>query len=314
MYDFSVVVCIYNSDIEKLFLTLNTILFQENCTFEIVIADDGSKTFDEDAIKEYFRKNNFIDYRIVGNLVNYGTVKNCLSGVRVAQGKYIKFISPGDYLYDENTLFKYGEYIKNKEYKVVFGRAAYYSVGDKEITLYQKMNPVDLEPYINKDKKAMFRNYLYYRDYILGAAFICNKEVLLKYLLIIQDKVKYAEDCSYILMVADGIEVGFLDDFMIWYEYGTGISTNKSSFWSEMLYKDNLECFKLVAQRHPNLKECYDLLIKRKNLKTLYLKWESKLHSKYVKLKKRFCGDNFLKNPDVSILKKILLGGGNASN
>ena len=314
MYDFSVVVCTYNSDIKKLFITLNTIMFQRNCSFEIVIADDGSKMFDEVAIREYFDRNEFCNYQIVRNLVNNGTVKNCLSGVRLAKGKYIKFISPGDYLYDENTLFKFGKFISNKEYKVVFGRAAYYSVDDKDVTLYQKMNPVDLEPYITTDKKAIFKNYLYYRDYILGAAFICKKEVLLNYLLKIQEKVKYAEDCSYILMVADGIEIGLLDDFIIWYEYGTGISTNKSSFWSEMLYKDNLECFKLVAQGHPNLKECYDLFIKRKNLRTMCLKWESKLHNKYVKLKKRFCNKKFFKEPDLSVLKKILFGGNNASN
>ena len=39
MYDFSVVVCTYNSDIDKLFLTLKTILIQKNITYEIVITD-----------------------------------------------------------------------------------------------------------------------------------------------------------------------------------------------------------------------------------------------------------------------------------
>lgn len=314
MYDFSVVVCTYNSDIEKLFLTLKSIIRQKNIKYEIVIADDGSRTFDENSIKEYLERNKFSDYQIVSNSVNEGTVKNVISGLRVAKGRYIKAISPGDLLYDENALVKFKKFIEKNNYKVVFGRAAYYSVENNDIVLYQKMNPVDLQPYISCDKKAIFKNYLYYRDYILGACLILEKEVFIRYLSIIQGKIKYAEDCSYILMVSDGLDIGFLDDFMIWYEYGSGISTNKSSFWAEMLYKDNLECFKLVADRHPELQECYDLVIKRKNLRTILLKWQSKLHSRYLKLKNRFADNKVIKHPDINVLKGILFGGSDASN
>ena len=314
MYDFSVVVCTYNSDIDKLFLTLKSILAQKNVTYEIVIADDGSINFEKSRIIEWFKRNSFDDYVIVTNPVNFGTVINYHSGIKVARGKYIKGTAPGDFIYDENTLFKFKQFVDKNNYKVVFGRAAYYSVVDNEIIMYQKMNPVDLQPYLDCDKKAIFKNYLYYRDYILGAALILEKEILEKYLLFIQGKIKYAEDCSYILMVSDGVDIGFLDDFMIWYEYGSGISTNKSSFWAEMIYKDNLECFKLVANRHPALQECYDLFIKRKNLRTILLKWQSKLHKKFLKLKNRFSDNKVFKHPDINILKGIIFGGSNASN
>lgn len=314
MYDFSVVVCTYNSDIEKLFTTLKSIVVQENVTYEIIIADDGSKFLDKSTIEDWFRENDFDYYIIVANPVNQGTVKNCITGIAKARGKYVKFISPGDFLYDKDTLFNFKQFIEHNNYRVVFGRAAYYSVENNDITLYQKMNPVDLQPYINCDKKAIFKNYLYYRDYILGASLILEKDILERYLLLIQGKIKYAEDCSYILMVADGVDIGFLDDFMIWYEYGSGISTNKSSFWSEMLYKDNLECFKLVADRHPELQECYDLFIKRRNVRTILLKWQSKLHNKYLKLQNRFADNKVFKHPDIDVLKAILFGGSNASN
>ena len=314
MYDFSIVVCTHNSDIEKLLITLKSIVSQENVTYEIIIADDGSKFLDKCTIEDWFQENSFNDYFIVANSVNQGTVKNCISGVRLAKGKYIKTISPGDYLYNKDTLFKFKQFIDDNKYRVVFGKAAYYSVSNNDITLYQKMNPVDLQPYIDCDKNAIFKNYLYYRDYILGACLILEKEVFIKYLSIIQGKIKYAEDCSYILMVSDGVDIGFLDDFMIWYECDSGISTNKSSFWADMLYKDNLECFKLVVFRHPELRECYDLFIKRKNLRTILLWLQSKLHYKFLKFKSRYVGDKGFKHLDVNILKGILFGGSNASN
>ena len=76
MYDFSVVVCTYNSDIDKLFLTLKSILRQKNITYEIIITDDGSSFLEMSRIIEWFQKNNFNDYVIVANPVNLGTVKN----------------------------------------------------------------------------------------------------------------------------------------------------------------------------------------------------------------------------------------------
>ena len=46
-------------------------------------------------VKEYFENNEFNNYKLVFNPVNKGTVYNTYSGLLAAEGKYIKFISPG---------------------------------------------------------------------------------------------------------------------------------------------------------------------------------------------------------------------------
>ena len=301
MYDFSVIVCTYNSDIDKLFKTLKSIIWQENCSFEIIITDDGSSVFNIVEIKQWFDINNFKNYTIIKNDKNQGTVKNCLEGVKNTSGKYVKFISPGDFLYDRYTLCRYKEFIENNNYLVVFGKAAYYSVLDGKINIYEKSNPIDLEPYINKNKQVILKNYLYYKDYILGAALIVDRDILLKYLLLIQNEIIYAEDCSYILMVADGIDIGFLDEFIIWYEYGTGISTSGSKVFLEKIWQDNLTCFKMLAQRNYKLRDAYDFFVQKKTIRTFYLKLKNKIHNKYIKIKTR----NF-KEPDSNKLKNIL--------
>ena len=55
----SVLVLSYNSDIDKLYLTLKSIIKQKIDDFEIVVSDDGSKDNHEQELAEYFKQNDF---------------------------------------------------------------------------------------------------------------------------------------------------------------------------------------------------------------------------------------------------------------
>ena len=70
MKEVSVVVVTYNSPFEKLENTLQSVIWQENVDFEIIIADDGSKSFDKERVENWFLTNGFKDYKFVLNLVN----------------------------------------------------------------------------------------------------------------------------------------------------------------------------------------------------------------------------------------------------
>ena len=75
----------------------------------------------------------------------------------------------------------------------------------------------------------------------------------------IVNKIKYAEDCSVYLMIADGIEINFFDNYLIWYESDSGISNSKNSIWIERLWTDSKECFDIIIKKYPKMKWIYRL-------------------------------------------------------
>ena len=301
-YDCTVVVVTYNSDLNKLYSTLLSIIKQKNISIQIVISDYGSFNFEKESLEKWFEKNSVLDYKIVTSEINTGTVKNVIRGVKAADAEIVKSISPGDLLYDEYVLYKIVSFMKKENLKLAFGKGAYYSQEDDNIRLYDFCNPKDLEPYKAKNKLKIQKNYLLYRDYVLGALFVTNKMLLLNYLAKIDGLVKYAEDCSVIMMIADGIEIGFLDEFLIWYEYGSGISTNGSKVWAERIRNDNNNCFKLLYNAGGPYKDVFAWHLGNRSLKTFWYKLQCKLHNKKVSLRKT----NYIQEMDIEKLRKQL--------
>lgn len=252
--DISVVVVTYNVNYDKLFATLQSAIIQKDVDFEIVIADDGSKNFDRKKVEDWFAEREFTNYQLVLNPVNQGTLKNALSGWRAAKGAFVKQLSPGDMLYKDTSLREALDKIKKEGYEIAFGIAASYVNKDGDITIVDNQNPHNLAPYYLKDAEDIAIHYVEMKDYANGMAFVAKRELLLKYGTMMEGKVIYAEDCVYILMVSDGVKIGFLDDYLIWYEYGEGISTQNSNVWAERLSKDNRACFDIIAKLNPRWK------------------------------------------------------------
>ena len=141
--------------------------------------------------------------------------------------------------------------MKKNDYKIAFGRAVYYSIDDNAISITKRTNPMNLKPYINYDFNKIKKDYLYYQDYILGSSVICESSLFHEYIEKIIDLVKYAEDRVYIMMIADGIKIHFWNNYLLWYECNTGVSTSNPDKYSKQLALENSECFKLIAKEHP---------------------------------------------------------------
>lgn len=250
---FSVLVLTYNSAWDKTRQTLYSILIQKNVDFELVVADDGSEENNYDKIKKYIESFGFTDYFLVENKQNKGTVKNILSGLAFCHGEYIKPISPGDFLYDENILQKTQECIINRNATVFFERACYYSIkDDSPFVFLDKANPHDVRPYLMDDYTKIKRNYLAYSDLILGASVIYKTSVFRDYLSKMSDYIKYAEDNTIIYMLAHGEHVEFLSEIQygVWYEYMSGISMGNDSVWLERVANDRKNVISLLYQEH----------------------------------------------------------------
>ena len=89
VYDISFCFLVYRPDYEKLFITLNSIVQQKGCRYEIVLTDDGSEDFRHQEIEQWLDERHFSQYTIVRSPVNRGIVHNEMNALRVARGRHI---------------------------------------------------------------------------------------------------------------------------------------------------------------------------------------------------------------------------------
>lgn len=97
-------------------------------------------------------------------------------------------------------------------------------------------------------KKAIIERYLFLGDTIHGGAVLCKTEIWKKYISKAVNQVIYAEDCLYRLMVKEGINICYYEDDVLFYEYGTGISTARNDKWTALIKKDLLITDNMILQ------------------------------------------------------------------
>lgn len=242
----SVLLITYNANWDKLRTTLESILMQKGVAFEVIVADDGSKIRWDEALTEIFFKYQFDKYRLVNSKVNVGTVKNLYNGLQQVRGKYCKAISPGDMLYEEDTLRKWASFMDEHDGAMSFGDAVYYNCDESnrettpEIQVLQVKNaPANVDIFEGEQKrKRVFVDYLLANDTILGATIMMRTDIMKEYLSRFVDRVKYAEDYMVRNLIFDNRKVLHYPKKTIWYEYGLGISTSKNDKWARLLFQD----------------------------------------------------------------------------
>lgn len=279
-YDVSIICCTYNSDINKLAATLKSLINQEECKFEIIIADDGSLDNHEEFICNYFKKFNFQDYKLCLNKNNEGTVKNIFEALKLAEGEYVKPISPGDYLYCRTTLKDLIAFAKQNTADIVFGDAVYYTYKFLNINILQKRAPIFNNIYTNDnlyDFEQIVKYQIYYGDFILGASLLYKTTLLYKYLYIIKNFVVYTEDTVIQLFALKKHKIYYFGEFIIWYEADSGISTNSKRGFGKKIKNDLFNFYKLMRTidnkfyiKYAYYNAYFDLIDSNKLLKIIY--------------------------------------------
>ena len=229
MFQVSVVVLTYNPEWIDLKRTLFSIVTQKNVSFEIVIADDGSVNCCASEIRDFLSEYSFSDYIIVNNESNQGTVKNYLSALSRSSAEYVKPISPGDYLYDENSLNAYYSFAKKQNAKAVFADAVYYSpCGANEVfdsmTSPRRKDLFQCTPYPFEE---LIKQFSLHDDGISGAVMFMDRITAIEIMNEISSYVKCVEDLSNTILLCRKIPIFYLAHPCVWYQYGSGISTSK---------------------------------------------------------------------------------------
>lgn len=250
----SVIVLTYNSDINKLMRTVQSILLQKDINVELIICDDGSENNNFDKIELLLRYKNVENYRLISHDKNQGTVKNTIDAVRMAKGGYVKLISPGDYLYNEHTLKDLYVWCTDNSIKACFSEALYYAESNDGITVSEGLSHPRLSGLYEKNKyksNLAKENYLILFDTALGAALFTDRVLLLRYLDEIDNHVIYCEDFTYRLMIADDIPVYYYPNYSVWYESETGISSQTAGI-KEYIKNDLKSVDFLIKTRRKN--------------------------------------------------------------
>ncbi|MBD5440362.1 MAG: glycosyltransferase family 2 protein [Treponema sp.] len=270
----SVLVVVYESSVKKLLITIASILVQKGISKQIVICDDGSDSFPLDETIRFFELQNFTDYIFCLSKENRGIVQNVLNGIEECRGEYLKLISPGDYLHKENTLLEWYKLVKHKDADLSISNAIYYKKHlDGRLEAIRHRN----NPQINKHyyQNQWYYNYLIFDDIALGACILSKTDVTRKYLLLIKDRVKFAEDNVYRIMAADKLLMVYFENDSLLYEYGTGISTGGKDIWSKRIIDDWNETNKIILERinkSGNLEKSFRKVIKSRNKKGIEAK------------------------------------------
>lgn len=245
-YQVSLLIGTYNPDYNKLFVTINSGLIQKNIDLQIVISDDGSKSFESDRIINYFEYKQFHNFVIVSLANNGGTTRNYNNGLEYCKGEYTKFISPGDYLNGEDCLSSWYEYIQSENAVVAFSDCIHYYYDNDEVkTLSVKANPQNIK---NFYKGSWAYNYLVFDDIVTGACTLAKTELLRKYSELLLGKVIYAEDNIYRLMAYNNEPACYFDKDTVLYEHGSGVSTNGNQKWLDRIFADYVAADSIMLQ------------------------------------------------------------------
>lgn len=237
----SIVVLIYNPNLEKLRNTLNSIAMQRAVNYEVIIADDGSEKIDRNLIEHWAYERFCSDkIRLIWNKRNQGTVKNYLKAVEEATGTYVYGISPGDYFYDEYVLRDLYQFAKVNHIEVCFGKPQCYVDVNGGKKLVRRESPINPEFFAPKHYKSFFSSVAFsFGQFPIGATYFRKRTFLLDCLKKLAGTVIYIEDeASTFIYLLEGGKLLYYDRFVVFYESNSGISTNKRHPLAQKFKKD----------------------------------------------------------------------------
>lgn len=222
----TIVILQYRPDAAALRRTLASLAMQDTRDFAVVLGDDGSAQDYFAESRAYLAAHGITDVQTTKLQPNGGTVKNARNAVRAAATRWVLMLSPGDFLYDSETLRWWLGRLQADEPRVAFGRQAYFTPDPPQPTAGE--TPFDRTPYdpAHYDAKAIRRNLLLYDDGISGAGLVYERALFLSALDKMADHVRLAEDFSLRLFAVQGVRITRYDRLTVWYEYGGGVSTD----------------------------------------------------------------------------------------
>lgn len=187
--------------------SIESVINQTYFNWELIIIHDGSPDKTKEIIIKYARR--YKDkIRVIDKINNEGTVKGLNSGLDVAKGVYICWLSADD-LYYSNMIEDSLCFLKeNIEFDAVFSKHEFI---DSKGFFYDSW---DAKSYLLKlEGKNRFQPYRYMMDFGNGFCFstLLAREYCFRETGYFCERYKYAHDYEYSLRLASLFNIGFLN-------------------------------------------------------------------------------------------------------
>lgn len=252
--DVTFLIASYNASFEKLKRSVLSGIVQEGVSLQIIICDDGSQDPHFVELRGLFLEHSFTNYVLLGAKKNTGTVKNVLKASDHACGRYLVAIGAGDYFCHKTILRDWVQDCDTHNAPISFGDIVnFHTVNGKDevvsapriphcLFLYQKT-----PRHLNTERYA----YLLCYDHICGASWMTRTDLFFSYTKMLDDRVIYANDNCFRLMIHDGYSFHYYPKEVMNYEYGDGVSTSSSEIWSTRIQKDMRETDRVLCEMEP---------------------------------------------------------------
>ncbi|MCI1268551.1 MAG: glycosyltransferase [Ruminococcus sp.] len=225
---------------DRVYETIASVLEQDYPRIEYIICDDGSPNFPEDEINAYVKEHGKenIDFKILKQPKNVGTVRNLNAGFKNSIGTYVTNVSAGDSFFTHDVISKIVDVIK-KHHPSLIATSRLLFVGEYEplymLPHYEERSILAQLKTAKSQYKALVLNRFY--DMASGSALVFSREIL--------EKIGYFDE-SYMLwedgpfitkyLLQDKLYMAY-DIISIWYEDG-GVSAKGNKQIHPLLKKD----------------------------------------------------------------------------
>ena len=250
-YEITTIITTYNAEWKQLKKTVVSAIKQKNLKHQIIVSDDGSDNNYFKELEKLFKMYLFTEYILLDASQNEGTCRNLYKALIKTKSLYCKAIAPGDYYFSDDTLYKWLDKAISLDSAICFGETACYQNIDRPKTVSIFRAPQNVKIYDSAyDFKAAYLNYIFLDDAIWGCSVLLKTNIMKKYLGNALTFLKYAEDMVYRIMIVDGMKVVHFNEPVVWYDYGTGISTNGSSKWARILEQEKEKTIKYIIHNN----------------------------------------------------------------
>ena len=214
--------------------TLDSVFLQDHPQIELIVAEDGAKNFDREALEQYVAKHagaNIVSTQILVNEINIGTVKNINCAIARANGAYVKIIA-GDDTYPHKSVFSQQvAYLKEHEdTQLVVGNIV---ECDSEMHPFEVKGfaPDQKENLLDAPRAKLLKELCRKSPHLLATQSLCFKKAFFEQHGVYDERFRLIEDLPMaVRIVTKNHQIGYVDMPCVNHRGSVGVSTSNNAF------------------------------------------------------------------------------------